>query len=186
MRWCRTVCSWRKRARCASRSRGRPRKQRWSGCCEAGATGRHHALVLHWVGADTANRGLDTAAPGEPDEVPRRVRPGSETGALGAPWTAHRLHGWNTGPPNGSDGSRLRPSSPALPAVPRAAPPPKGVHFSYWPTGVEQDAATMAAVLERATCPSWRCPMRAPLARAGTVGRARSSIPPSALAVGAC
>ncbi len=49
-----------------------------------------------------------------------------------------------------------------------------------------QAFATMAAVLERATCPSWRCPMRAPLARAGTVGRARSSIPPSALAVGAC
>jgi len=39
-------------------------------------------------------------------------------------------------------------------------------------TGAELDAATMAAVLERATGPSWRYPMRAPLARAGIVGRA--------------
>jgi hypothetical protein len=37
--------------------------------------------------------------------------------------------------------------------------------------GAELDAATMAAVLERATCPSWRCRTRAP---------------PSALAGGAC
>ncbi|WP_148273341.1 hypothetical protein [Stigmatella aurantiaca] len=38
-------------------------------------------------------------------------------------------------------------------------------------TEAEEDAATMAAVLERATCPSWRCRTRAP---------------PSALAGGAC
>ncbi len=32
----------------------------------------------------TANGEFDTCAPGEPDEVARRVRPGSETQALGA------------------------------------------------------------------------------------------------------